>query len=102
MDGVDVGTAVTALGLSGLVAAGVAIIKGLWKGEMPARAVVATVALLTAVLIVLAAFSGQLHGNAFELTAQWLLQAAAAIGLREATVTATNGAASNLPSRDGS
>lgn len=97
MDGV--GTAVTALGLSGLVAAGVAIIKGLWVGEMPPRAVVGSVALLTAILIGLAAYSGAIHGNVFELVATWLLQSAGAIGLRELTVTATNGAASNFPSR---
>lgn len=95
----DATTAVTALGLSGLVAAGVAITKSVWPGEMPIRAIYATVGILTAVLLALAVGSGEIHANAFQLVSQWLIQSAAAIGLREATVTVTGGAASNLPSR---
>lgn len=95
----DASAAVTALGLSALVAAGVAVVKGLWSGEMPVRAVYATIGILTAVLLGLASASGELHANAYQLVAQWLLQAAGAIGMREGLVTVTGGAAGRLPSR---
>lgn len=97
----EAGTAIAALGLSGLVAALVAITKALWPGEMPARAVVATVGAWTAVLLVLAATSGQIAGTPYELFAQWVLQAAGAMGLREglANTPGIGAAATSLYSR---
>ena len=97
----DTDTAAVALGISGLVTVLVAFTKGLWPGEMPGRAVMATVALWTAVLMALAVQSGELDGSAFSLVAQAILQAAAAIGFREGVVNVPKVGATltSLPSR---
>lgn len=95
MDAAEIGGA---LGLSAMVAAAVAIVKGLWPGEMPARAVVATVALVTGALVAAGVAGGEITGTPLQVVGQWLLQAATAIGFREALVTAIP-KAGDLPSR---
>lgn len=105
MDAEGVGAA---LGLSGMIAAAVAVMKGLYPGAMPARAVVATVAVVAALLIGAGYIGGEITGTPLQLIGQWLLQAGAAIGFRESVVAAAGGRdahgnalgpLSNLPTR---
>lgn len=97
MDAETVGTAV---GLSGMIAIAVAMVKGLYPGEMPSRAVTATVAIVAALLVGVGVYGGEFTGTPLQLIGQWLMQAGAAIGFREGLVAALP-AASKLPSNSG-
>ena len=94
----DTETAVGALGLSGLVAATGALVKGLYPGDLPKRAVPGVVLVATVGLMALAYVSGAIDGTPYELAARAIMQTAAAMGLREGVVTAVPGA-STLPTR---
>lgn len=95
----DIDNVGTAIGLSGMITAAVALVKGIYPGDMPSRAVVATVAAIAAVLIGAGWYGGEITGTPLQLIGQWLMQAAAAIGFREGVVAATGGRAASLPSR---
>ena len=94
----DPSTAVVMATISAAVAAGTAIVKAGWTGDMSRRAIIATVSALTLLLMAAAVVDGSIPGGMLVLVVQFIMQVSAAIGVRELTVAALPGAA-NLPTR---
>ncbi len=87
------------LGLGGLIATLVALVKAGLPGTVSPRTVWALVLAVSAGVVVLAFYSGMLVGlTPFAIVTQWAIQAATAVGLREGLVAAVP-QASALPSR---
>lgn len=72
--------------IGALIAALVAVSKALWPTTLDRRATLALVLVVSAVVLVLGMVSGTVGGTPFEIVAQWIMQALAAVGGREALV----------------